>query len=281
MTPIAFRFPIHSSLRRRAAALGLALACALPWAPAAGQGAGQTAGQTSASVAGQPVAAQPPGERPLAAVVAASSGDTRLLRPSSLIAPVRAGAQVRSGDRVVTGDDGQVELKFLDGAVIVVRPASEFRIELWRYDAEGERAFFSLVRGAMRAITGAIGRRDRDRERDREDFRLNTPTATIGIRGTEFETVETRCPAAGCRAGDREGLSVTVVSGRVAVTNDAGTVEVPQGATLHVRDRATPGGFVSGAPPARARARSAPRAGPSAIGAAAAGTGIAPEFLDR
>lgn len=275
VTPIEFRFPIHSSLRRRAAALGLALACALPWAPAAGQGAGQGAGHTTA-----PAAVQPAGEpRPLAAVVASSSGDTRLLRPSSLIAPVRAGEQVRSGDRVVTGDDGQVELKFLDGAVIVVRPASEFRIELWRYDAEGERAFFSLVRGAVRAITGAIGRRDRDR--DREEFRLNTPTATIGIRGTEFETVETRCAAAGCRAGEREGLSVTVVSGRVAVTNDAGTVEVPQGATLHVRDRATPGGFVSGGPPARARARSSPRAGGSAIGAATAGTGIAPELYDR
>lgn len=216
-----------------------------------------------------PAAGQPAGTRPLAATVAASSGDTRLLRPSALLTPLRAGESIREGDRVVTGADGRIELRFVDGATMTIRAKTEFAVDEYRFDAAGERSFFSLVRGAVRAISGAIGTRNRD------DYRLETPTATVGIRGTDFETVETRCDVRGCAPGEREGLTVSVLAGRVAVVNDGGTVEVPQGATVYVRDRATKAVFAAGgepAPPLRSRVSTAPRPLPQA-----AGTGVAPE----
>lgn len=180
--------------------------------------------------------------RPSAASVVASSGDTRLMRPSALLTPLRPGEQIRAGDRVLTGDDGRVELRFVDGAVVAVQPGSDFKVDEFRYDRDGERSFLSLARGAIRTVTGAIGKRVH------EDFRLKTPTATIGIRGTDFETIETFCGPAGCAAGQRAGLTVTVYKGRVAVSNDAGTTEVPEGATLRVRTRSEPATFGDVAP---------------------------------
>ena len=53
------------------------------------------------------------------------------------------------------------------------------------YDVAGaasdNRSALSLLKGAMRAITGYIGRSNRD------GYRIETPTATIGIRGTDHE----------------------------------------------------------------------------------------------
>lgn len=178
-----------------------------------------------------------------AATVAQSSGETRLLRPSALLMPLRPDEIVRSGDRVLTGADGRVELRFLDGGVMVVQPNSDFKVEAFRYDAGGEKGFFALAKGALRAVSGAIGKRNQ------ADYRLTTPTATIGIRGTEYEAAETPCGNAGCAAGERPGLTVRVIRGRVAVTNAAGTTDVPEGATLYVRSAAAPVTFGTGVEP--------------------------------
>jgi hypothetical protein len=196
--------------------------------------------------------------RPSAASVVNSSGDTRLMRPSALLTPLRPGEQIRAGDRVLTGEDGRVELRFMDGAVVAVQPRSDFKVDEFRYDRDGERSFLSLARGAIRTVTGAIGKRVH------EDFRLKTPTATIGIRGTDFETIETFCGAAGCAPEQSPGLTVIVYKGRVAVSNDVGTTEVPEGSTLRVRARSEAPTF-RGAPPA------APRVTPPAGGGRSGG----------
>lgn len=183
-----------------------------------------------------------PQARAFAARVGKSSGETRLMRPSSLLTPLRVGEPIRAGDRVYTGEDGNIELLFTDGAVVLVRPRSEFAVEGYRYDAQGERSLFALARGAVRTATGAIGKRNH------EDFRLRTPTATIGIRGTEFETSENACDTRACQPGERPGLVVTVYKGRVAVSNASGTTEVPEGATLYVRNAQEPAVFGTGEP---------------------------------
>ena len=195
--------------------------------------------------------------RPGAAEVVASSGDTRLMRPSALLTPLRAGEPIRAGDRVLTGDDGRVQLRFMDGALVAVQPGSDFKVEEFRYDAKVERSFVSLARGAIRTVTGAIGKRNHD------DYRLQTPTATIGIRGTDFETTERPCGTVGCRPGERPGLTVTVYKGRVAVTNDSGTTEVPEGSTLRVRSRSAPATFGLADPPVRRAPAPDPRPGAS------------------
>src|SRR4051794_34532941 len=70
------------------------------------------------------------------AVIVASEGETRLVRPSALFSPLRTGLQVRAGDKLVTGPDGRVELRFADNALVSLNPDTEFRIEEYRYDGE-------------------------------------------------------------------------------------------------------------------------------------------------
>lgn len=186
---------------------------------------------TAATAFAQP--APEPGAGPRtadAAEVIASEGQTTLVRGSSFQSPVRRDVPVRAGDRIRTGADGTVQLRFTDGALMSIQPGSDFRIEAYAYDAATQRGFFELLAGSVRAVSGRIGKRDRD------DWRLRTPTATLGIRGTEFTVTETPCPKRGCAGVEDAGFSVTVVSGRVAVTNDAGSVEVPAGQSLRLAD---------------------------------------------
>lgn len=90
---------------------------------------------------------------------------------------------VDSGDTLVSEKDTYARIKFIDNSEITLRPNTQFKIENFSYDAgkpQNDNAFFSLIKGGLRSITGLLGKRNRDK------FGLNTPTATIGIRGTTF-----------------------------------------------------------------------------------------------
>lgn len=97
--------------------------------------------------------------------------------------PVRVGDQIRVNDRIVTAVNGHVHVRFVDEALVSVRPDS--RLEILRYDynarqPEQSSVKFNLQEGVTRAISGDAAHSARDR------FRLNTPVAAIGVRGTDF-----------------------------------------------------------------------------------------------
>ncbi len=90
---------------------------------------------------------------------------------------------LREGDTIRTESNGHVHAKFRDGAVMSVRPSSELRIVTYRYDEENPEAStikFDLIEGTARTVSGMAAKSARDR------FRLNTPIAAIGVRGTDF-----------------------------------------------------------------------------------------------
>lgn len=96
---------------------------------------------------------------------------------------VTRGMSVQVGDRIETEPGGHVHLRFVDGAYVSVRPGSRLVIDAYRYDAERPQDSairFRLEEGVVRAISGKIA------EAARERFRLNTPIAAIGVRGTDF-----------------------------------------------------------------------------------------------
>jgi hypothetical protein len=83
----------------------------------------------------------------------------------------------------VTEKGTYARIKFIDNGEITLRPNTQFKIENFSYEAakpEADGAFFTLLKGGLRSITGLLGKRNHDK------FGLNTPTATIGIRGTTF-----------------------------------------------------------------------------------------------
>ena len=206
-----------------------------------------------------------------AAEVTLTEGDTMLIRGVSFSTPVRRDVPIRSGDRIRTGRDGRVQLRFADGAQMSIQGGSEFRVDSYVFNQDRQRSFFELIKGSIRVVSGRIGKRDP------QDWRLTTPTATIGIRGTEFTVDQTVCPASGCTDGLVSGLKVAVIAGRVAVTNLAGTVEVPAGTTLALADAQTrPTPAPGSAQPAVTPARPSGRARASDPGLTSPSVGPAP-----
>jgi hypothetical protein len=96
---------------------------------------------------------------------------------------VELGSQVRVHDQIVTSTNGHVHVRFVDDALLSVRPDS--RLEITRYDYDPARPAlstvkFDLIEGITRTISGKAAKAARQR------FRLNTPIAAIGVRGTDF-----------------------------------------------------------------------------------------------
>ena len=96
-----------------------------------------------------------------------------------------SGLEINEGDQVRTGANSWALFEMNDGATITVRPSTEIRIGRYRYAEDGRAAqnssVIELTKGALRMITGLIG------QSNRSGYAINTPTATIGIRGTDHE----------------------------------------------------------------------------------------------
>ncbi len=107
-------------------------------------------------------------------------GSASVVGTDGLARPLAKGTELDTGDTVRT-TDGRVQLRMTDGGYISLQPNTEFGIKNYKFDGKtdgSESAVFSLVKGAMRTVTGLIGRVNRNR------YQVGTPTATVGIRGT-------------------------------------------------------------------------------------------------
>lgn len=119
----------------------------------------------------------------MAGSVSFAIGDASIVGHDGKSTPAIRGASIEAGQTLVTGATGHIHVRMVDGAFISVRPQSKLRIEEYRYDAAvpaNNRIKFVLEQGVARSITGRAG------EAAKESYRLNTPLAAIGIRGTDF-----------------------------------------------------------------------------------------------
>ncbi len=135
-------------------------------------------------------------------------GVAKVISADGVERSVERGSAIRVGDRIETGAGGHVHLRFVDGARLSVRPASRLQVENYSRasDASALTAIkFRLDEGVVRSITGAWGEAERDR------FRLNTPVAAIGVKGTDFVV-----------KSDGETTLASVYTGAIMLTPIAG-----------------------------------------------------------
>lgn len=152
-----------------------------------------------------------------AATVAMITGRGTIADTSGTVRAIVKGAAVYNGEIVTSGAATYINLRFSDGGLTLLRPNSRFKLEDYRNippanapaaapeaaappaggstgaptlqqipditPGPGSRAFFRLLKGGFRAISGLIGRVDHD------DYAVSTPVATIGIRGTDYIAV--------------------------------------------------------------------------------------------
>jgi hypothetical protein len=151
-----------------------------------------------------------------------AAGDVHVLSATGERRELKTNGAVESGETVQTGK-GRVQLRMIDGAMISLGERTVLRLDDYHLAGPAgndERGFMSLLSGALRTISGSIGHPRVDH------YKLDTPSGTIGIRGTEY-TAEVG-----------NGLRVGVIGGRVAVCNDGGCVDVPKGASAYSPSRA-------------------------------------------
>lgn len=153
------------------------------------------------------------------------------------------GAPVYEGDVLATGAKSHAVVAFRDESRISLQENTAFHVEKFKYDKTGpqENAVLRLLKGGVRAVTGLIGRINRD------NYQFKVANATIGIRGTGFDAwCNGPCAVAadnpGATPGDPlDGAGVYVWAGEVALVTPAGSfVVVVQQAAIIARDTGRP-----------------------------------------
>jgi hypothetical protein len=185
---------------------------------------------------------------PLAALGATPVGEVTHL--SGLLSVKRADgaakvlsvkSAIEEGDLLSTEHDTYARLKFKDGGEIVLRPATQMKIDAYAFNEkkpQSDNIVLNLLKGGLRAVTGLVGKRNRD------NVSFKAPTATIGIRGTHFGMLfcNNDCGGIPTTTGvsPANGLHLDVAAGAVLVTNPAGQALFNSGQFGYVANPQTP-----------------------------------------
>ncbi|MFY9179463.1 MAG: FecR family protein, partial [Venatoribacter sp.] len=92
-------------------------------------------------------------------------------------------SQVFDQDSIITKGNSRAQIRFIDNALLALQANTELKIEEYRLaqnSGEESKVLMNLVEGGFRSLTGAIGKGNP------EAYKVNTPAASIGIRGTLY-----------------------------------------------------------------------------------------------
>lgn len=153
------------------------------------------------------------------------TGDVKATSTDGSVRSLARGDVINSGDKISTGS-GRLQLRFTDGGFVSLQPNTVFGVDQYLYankPPEETSLFFSLLQGGMRTITGAIGKVNK------QSYKVRTPVATIGIRGTEY-----------LARVDPKRVLVSVGSGFVYVANESGNITGGAGQAIEAREGFSP-----------------------------------------
>ncbi|WP_419784531.1 FecR family protein [Maridesulfovibrio sp.] len=112
-------------------------------------------------------------------IVTGISGDA-YAESAAGMRPLEPGSPIYQGEELITGDGGNIEVRFVDDTLISQGANSRIALDEYVYDPDGGASSFlgDIAQGTFRTVTGKIAEENPDR------FKLGSPLATIGIRGT-------------------------------------------------------------------------------------------------
>lgn len=118
-----------------------------------------------------------------AARVIYAIGEVSAKDPGGTTRAIKKGDTIAPGDTVLTGR-GRTQLRATDGTFLALKPNTEYSFADYDFEPAGGgsgNAFYSLLKGGVRMVTGALARKNASR------WRLRTSVATLGIRGSELD----------------------------------------------------------------------------------------------
>lgn len=166
----------------------------------------------------------------VAGTVTHLSGPLLVKKADNTVKILSQKSTVEQGDTLISEKNTYARIKFIDNSEITLRPNSQLKIDSFAFDEakpENDSAVFNLIKGGLRAVTGLLGKRSKER------FGVNTPAASIGIRGTIFiaEYVAPSHSRAEASGANRRapGLYVQVLDGMVSLSNGSGAQDFAAG----------------------------------------------------
>ena len=150
------------------------------------------------------------------------NGEVQITTPAGQTRMAQKGDAINEGDILTSAQKASAQIKMQDGGFVAVRPDTQLKFDQFVFAGKedgSEKSFFSLFKGGFRAVTGLIGRINK------QNYRIITPAATIGIRGTDHETFIIT-PGSPLAQIAPTGAYNKVNTGETSMTTDKGTIFV-------------------------------------------------------
>ena len=172
-------------------------------------------------------------DRPEAGTVDFIEGDALIEAKGVPNRTAKHGEPVHQGDTITTFPGAEMHLRMADGGYLSLRENT--KITLTSYRANGDdkdESLIDLAKGALRSVTGWIAKQRGNA------YSVRTPMVTIGVRGTDHETIH-------FEGGDPRGEAGSydkVNEGRTIMQSKSGRVEIApnQSARFHPDLRGPP-----------------------------------------
>ena len=130
------------------------------------------------------------------------SGNATVTRLDGTVETIGLGTPIYPGDIVETDEQGAVNIMFIDETTFAVSEDARLAIDEYVFDpaTQSGTSNFSVLKGVFVFTSDLIGRDDPD------DVMIDTPSGSIGIRGTII-------------AGDVDTGEITVIEGAIVLTD--------------------------------------------------------------
>ena len=170
-----------------------------------------------------------------------SRGVTAAQQPGQPARMLGSGATIERGEVMTTGANSVAVIKLNDGTKMTLRPNTSMAVDEFVLDQQGssDSLVMNLFKGGMRVVTGLITKRNSSAGR------LTTSTATVGIRGTDFDA---RICGEDCRSENRRPLTPLAQASAQSVLPASARVLQLQGALTAIGENGERRVVVAGGP---------------------------------
>lgn len=112
--------------------------------------------------------------------VLVSSGSFYANNPAGEKRMLARGTPIFEKDTLIT-EKGKAQIALQDGALLTLGSKTEFKVNQYSTEPQQKSSYMALLKGSFRTLTGFIAKEAP------EHYMVNTPVATIGVRGTHYQ----------------------------------------------------------------------------------------------
>ena len=137
--------------------------------------------------------------------IAAVIGKVTIERDGEIIS-VKPGSPVFENDKIMTGGSSRAQVLLMDQTAINVGQKAEIVLDKFVFNSDDDEVALKVTKGTFKFISGKVA------TKNPEKVNVETPVATIGVRGTEF--------VGQISASDS---TIALLDGKILVANDLST----------------------------------------------------------